>query len=167
MLTGLLCTLPSGVAKKHWFTELLDLAGASPESVAGNARELKELDDWFTETVQFLNDPELRFQLFLPADNTSFIERQNALADFCAGYNYGFGIGMAGKSNQKLPGDTRELLEDLQAIEGADPAQGDQADEDAFVEISEYVRMGILLVHEELQPVIRPGSASSNVNKVH
>ncbi|MEE9334220.1 MAG: UPF0149 family protein [Granulosicoccaceae bacterium] len=167
ILVGLLCTMPSGVAKKHWFTELLDIAGASPESVAGNARELKELDDWFSESVQFMNDPELSFQLFLPADSVSFMERQNALADFCAGYNYGFGIGMAGKRNQKLPEDTREFLQDIQAIEGADPAKGDQADENAFVEISEYVRMGVLLVHEEHQPVARSINASPTANKVH
>ena len=167
MLVGLLCTMPSGVAKKHWFTELLDLAGASPESVASNARELKELDDWFTESVQFMNDPDLSFHLFLPDDNASFAERQNALADFCAGYSYGFGIGMAGKSNQKLPDDTREFLEDIQAIEGADTAKGDQADENAYMEISEYVRMGVLLVHEEHQPVARSSNASSTPNKVH
>ncbi len=167
MLVGLLCTMPSGVAKKHWFTELLDLAGASPESVAGNARELKELDDWFTESVQFMNDPDLSFQLFLPDDNASFVERQNALADFCAGYNYGFGIGMTGKSNQKLPADTREFLEDIQAIEAADIAKGDQADENAFVEIAEYVRMGVLLAHEEHQPAARSNNVSSTTNKVH
>jgi len=160
ILIGLLSTIPSGVAKKHWFTELLDLAGVSPESVADKAAELKALDDWFTQTVQSLNDPDMGFQLFLPDDSTRFNERQNALADFCAGFNYGFGIGLAGagKRNQKLPSDTRELLEDFQEIESADPAKGDQADESAFVEIAEYVRMGVLLVHEELQPIVPAGS---------
>ncbi len=167
MLSGLLCTMPSGVAKKHWFAEMLDLAGLAPESIAGHARELKELDGWFAESVQSLNDPDMNFQLCLPSDSASFKERQFALADFCAGFNYGFGIGMSGKGNKKLPGDTQEMLEDFQAIEGADPAQGDQSDENAFMELSEYVRVGVLLAHEELQPIVRGNTASTSDNKVH
>ncbi len=167
MLSGLLCTMPSGLAKKHWFTEMLDLAGLSPESVASHARELKDLDSWFTESVQTLNDPDMSFQLCLPDDSANFKERQFALADFCAGFNYGFGIGMAGKNNKKLPGDTQELLEDFQAIEGADPATGDQSDENAFMELSEYVRVGVLLTHEELQPVVQTNTSGSTDSKVH
>lgn len=167
MMSGLLCTMPSGVAKKHWFAEMLDLAGLTPESVAGHAGELKALDSWFAESVQALNDPDMNFQLCLPGDSANFKERQFALADFCAGFNYGFGIGMSGKGNKKLPGETQEMLEDFQAIEGADPARGDQSDENAFMELSEYVRVGVLLTHEELQPVARDNTANAADNKVH
>ncbi len=167
ILSGLLCTVPSGVAKKHWFSELLDISGASADSLAQHTRELKALDNWFAESVQSLNDPDMNFQLCLPEDAASFKERQYALADFCAGFNYGFGIGMAGRDNKKLPEDTQELIEDFQSIESADIAQGSQDDEAAFMEVSEYVRVGVLLAHEELQPVAAGDAGSASKNKVH
>ena len=49
------------------------------------------------------------------------------------------------------------------AIDGADDDGADAADEEAFVELAEYVRVGVLLVNEELKPVtpVSPSRPSS------
>ncbi|MFK7994062.1 MAG: UPF0149 family protein [Granulosicoccus sp.] len=159
---GLLCAQPSTAAKTRWFTEVLDSASLSPAEVAGNAAPLKSLDDWFTQTLSAMNDTDLEFEPTLPEDDVPVLHRLRALGDFCAGFTYGIGLTMAQRGNRPLPEDTREIIEDFQAIDAADPA--DQPNDDGeilstenqeamYVELLEYVRVGVLLVLEELRPI--------------
>ncbi|MFK8080334.1 MAG: UPF0149 family protein [Granulosicoccus sp.] len=159
---GLLCAQPSGAAKTRWFTEVLDSASLSPAQVAGNAAPLKLLDAWFGQTLSSMNDADLEFTPTLPDEDVPVLERLRALGDFCAGFTYGIGLTMAQRGNRPLPKDTLEIIEDFQAIDAADPA--DQADDDGaipsadqqetmYVELLEYVRVGVLLVLEELRPI--------------
>ena len=159
---GLLCALPSAGAKTRWFTEVLDAAGLASTDVAGKAAQLKELDDWFGETVESMNNVDLDFTPTVPSDDLPVSERMRALGDFCAGFTYGIGLTMAQRGNKSLPDDTREIIEDFQAIDAADSI--DQTDEQAealsadkhegvYVELLEYVRVGVLLVLEELRPI--------------
>ena len=84
-----------------------------------------------------------------------------ALGEFCAGFTYGLGLATANRGNKALPTDTRELVEDFQAIDGAEmdmsasgtSGESDNADEDAYIELLEYVKVGVLLIHEEMKPV--------------
>lgn len=159
---GLLSANPSGAAKTRWFTEILDSASLSPAEVAGNAAPLKSLDDWFGQTLSAMNDADLDFSPNLPEDDVPVVERLRALGDFCAGFTYGVGLSMTQRGNRPLPEDTREIIEDFQAIDAIDGA--DQADEEGeipsaeqqeamYIELLEYVRVGVLLVLEELRPV--------------
>ena len=54
-----------------------------------------------------------------------------------------------------MPDNVSEVMKDLYEISHArfDYELTDDADEAAYMEIVEYVRMGVLLLHEELQPV--------------
>lgn len=159
---GLLCAQPSTAAKTRWFTELLDSGSLSPADVAGNAAPLKTLDEWFGKTLSSMNDADLDFTPLQPEDDVPVAERLRALGDFCAGFTYGVGLTMAQRGNRPLPEDTREIIEDFQAIDAADPV--DQADDDGktpsvdsqegmYIELLEYVRVGVLLVLEELRPI--------------
>jgi len=156
---GLLCAQPSSAAKTRWFTEVLDSASLSPAQVAGNAAPLKLLDAWFGQTLSSMNDADLEFTPTLPEDDVPVLERLRALGDFCAGFTYGIGLTMAQRGNRPLPDDTREIVEDFQAIDAADPADDDgetpsiESQETMYVELLEYVRVGVLLVLEELRPV--------------
>jgi len=120
------------------------------------------LDEWFGETLSSMNNADLDFNPTLPEDDVPVSERLRALGDFCAGFTYGVGLSVAQQGNRPLPEDTREIIEDFQAIDATDPA--DQSDENAetpgieqqegiYVELLEYVRVGVLLVLEELRPV--------------
>ena len=159
---GLLCALPSAGAKTRWFTEVLDAAGLASSEVASKAAQLKELDDWFGETVESMNNIDLDFTPIVPSDDTPVSQRMRALGDFCAGFTYGIGLTVAQRGNKSLPDDTREIIEDFQAIDAADSIeqtdeQGEtlSADkhEEVYVELLEYVRVGVLLVLEELRPI--------------
>lgn len=104
------------------------------------------------QLVQQLNDAELQFQLLLPEEAT-LAERTDALAAWCEGFLYGFGIAVADRKERA--GETeRELLQDLMAISRAS-FEGEESDEDEmdFVQIVEHIRMGTLLLYEENHPV--------------
>jgi len=160
---ALQCALPSSAAKTRWFTEVLDSAGLAADLVASKAAQIKALDEWFGQTLAALNDSDLEFTPLLPDDDIPVVERMRALSDFCAGFTYGVGLGVAHRGNRALPGDTREIVEDFQSIESADAV--DQPDENGEVlssekqealyqELLEFSRVGVLLVLEELRPVI-------------
>ena len=161
---GLLCSRSASAAKSRWFSELLDAAALVPEALASRADDLHVLDAWFAVELAALNDSELDFELALPDDERALGARAAALGEFCAGFVYGIGIGVAARGDPALPPDTRELLEDFMAIDGAEAEEGAASgDEEAFVELVEYVRVGVLLVNEELKPVTAPARVDTGV----
>lgn len=149
---GLLCSMSSSAAKTRWFTELLDAASLSTEAVAGHAAELKLLDDWFAQTVSALNDSDLDFSPALPEENLPAATRIRALGEFCGGFTYGIGIALSQRGQKPLPEDSREIIADFQEIESVEVDEA-EADEATLTELLEYVRVGVLLVLEELRPV--------------
>jgi hypothetical protein len=58
----------------------------------------------------------------------------------------------------ELPGDVAEIIQDISEISRADVDGGAQGEdeENALSELVEYVRMSVLLVNEELQPMKAP-----------
>lgn len=172
--------MPSAGAKTRWFTEILDAASLSPESVSQKAAELKMLDAWFGETLSSLNGADLDFSPTLPEDDTPPSYRIKSLGEFCGGFTYGIGIALGQRGQKPLPADTREIIEDFQSIDAVDldgePESGAESDhaspsvattmaksglaasqedrEADYIELLEYVRVGVLLVLEELRPVM-------------
>jgi len=161
LLCGLLAAQPSSAAKRVWLTELLEAAALTPGSLSTRADEIKAVDAWFSQVLESLNDAELNFNPLLPDDNVSVQERSRALGDFCAGFCYGVGLGTAGRGNGKLPEDTAELINDFNEIDSTATSDIDGADEVVLNELSEYVRVGVLLIIEELQPV------TATENRIH
>lgn len=155
LLCGLLAAQPSAPAKRVWLTELLEAADLAPGSLGDRAADIKRLDTWFTEVLESLHDANLNYNPLLPDDDNALAGRIRALADFCAGFCYGVGLGTASRGNKPLPADTTELLNDFIEIDSSASDSVDSVDESSFLELSEYVRVGVLLIHEELQPVVK------------
>lgn len=168
ILCGLLTASQTSVAKTRWFSELLDAAQMQAGDVSAKAGDLKILDTWFTEELDALNNADLEFLPAVPDDSAPIGARVQALGEFCAGFTYGLGLATANRGNKALPTDTRELIEDFQAIDGAEvhigtgksrqggtsgTGESDNTDEDAYIELLEYVKVGVLLIHEEMKPV--------------
>lgn len=111
----------------------------------------------YEDTQEQLNDAVADFQLLLPEDEASLMQRTEALADWCRGFTFGLAVGGL-KKDRELPEDTAELLRDMVEIArvGHDDEETSEADEDAYMQLYEYVRMGVLLINEELQPSHAP-----------
>jgi hypothetical protein len=123
--------------------EIDDALGDAP------AREL--FDRLFSGCAADLEDPELAFDLLLPDDTEPMGERAIALVDWCRGFLGG--LGLAGADlEQGLTSEASEILGDLARIAATrfDEESGGEDDEVAYAEVVEYVRVGVLVLHQEL-----------------
>ena len=84
--------------------------------------------------------------LLVPDEDASLARRSGALFDWCRGFLGGFGL--AAGADPPLSGEGREALADLARLAAATAQEdGDDEDEDALVEIEEFVRVAVLLLH--------------------
>lgn len=117
-------------------------------------KAIKLAGELFDDIKKQLQDSNMGFDLLLPEEDESLYARVTALQQWCSGFV--LGMAMSGvKDNKNLPEDSRELLADITEIgtEGEFDLDDVEQSEEAYAEISEYVRMGILLINEELQPL--------------
>jgi len=148
-LCGLLCA-DSQANRNSWYTKLFEVIQADEDENIAQT-------ELFDNTVQALNSLDFDLQLDLPGDNAPLSSRIKAMSDWCQGLTYGLGI--AGLTQQtKLSADSQEYVADvikIAQISSSDVEEND--DEEAnFIELVEYLRMGLFLLHGELQPFTAP-----------
>lgn len=104
-----------------------------------------------------INGADLDFTLLLPDDEFPLQERAESLGAWAQGLLTGLGLGGLDK-DQELSEDSRDFLKDISEIAHVefDFQGGTEEDEMAFAEIVEYLRMGALMLYEELQPLAAP-----------
>lgn len=121
-------------------SEFVELAGADALTDEACVRE------FIDAVLQELADEELSFSPIVPDDEEALSDRVGALADFCAGFLGGFGGGVK-SARADLPVDVQEIIRDFASISGIDDAAADEEqDEASYMEIFEYVRVGVMLV---------------------
>ena len=153
LLTGLICA--AGFAEqKLWVAEVFDAYNPKDASQAQALRVLQSLSE---ATLTGLNSADLDFQPLLPDDEESLRERTEALADWCSGFLSGLGMGGLARQDE-LPEEVAELVQDLTQISRVDfdIENPDEQEQSAFFEVLEYVRVGVLFIHDELQPRTAP-----------
>jgi uncharacterized protein YgfB (UPF0149 family) len=144
-LVGSLCASRCSLA--DWLAEILPEGRAEHASVA-------------------LLDGTLAFSPLLPADDAPIGVRTLALGEWCQGFLYGLGTGVAVPEASQLPGEAAEVLRDMTEIThvDVDPADGAESNEAAYAELVEFVRVGVQLLFVELAPARgeepAPGAAS-------
>ena len=143
---GLAC-VPTPPAEDDWLRALL--GEEMPESVSqGECRDA--LLACRAEVAAQLASTTMTFAPLLPADEEPLGMRSSALAAWCSGFLYALGLG--GISDPaELTGESREVLGDLVEFThmDADPGDGEE-EESAYAELVEYVRVGVLLVHDDM-----------------
>lgn len=154
---GILCGVLSvdmGFPERAWLAEL-GIDARSDDALQGEAARL-----WRSvveRTRAQICDPDLGFFLLLPGDDAvDAAGRTQALADWCDGLLYG--LALAGLSGtERLQASSRGFLTDVTQIARASVGeQPDEGDEVAYTELVEYLRIGVLLLSEELQPLQGP-----------
>jgi hypothetical protein len=106
-------------------------------------------EEMLTQTRSALEDGEFEFAALLPGDDTALAERAASFASWCRGFLSGFGLsGVTDLSS--LGEDARGFLRDLERFGALDLSQqSDDEDERALLELTEFARMGVLIVHAE------------------
>lgn len=149
IITGVLCA-PHG-ARVAWPALIMG------RDLTPDGERLKALAQLLAalhrSTYAHLHGVDCDFAPLLPDDNHSLAEQLEGLTDWCRGYLFGLHAGGV-ENAQSLPGDAGEIVRDITRLSEAELGSP-LADEDearALVEIVEYLRVGVQLIFEELQP---------------
>lgn len=130
----------------------------TPEQLAGHLAAL-QVGDWSSEKIMDQIGPalqslreelaasDLRFQPLLPSEDRGLQERTDCLAHWCSGFLTGFGAGQPSIAGAEA----REALQMLEQIaRAATDGEADQeAEESAYMELVEFVRVAVLLLRED------------------
>ena len=117
----------------------------------GTARDDDVLEALRADTTSALAGGQMEFEPLLPDDERELTARVEALGAWCNGFLYGFGsAGTVGAA--RLPDDVAEVLGDLAQFSqaGAVGTESPDAEEDAYIELVEFVRAAVQLVYDEL-----------------
>ncbi len=161
-LCGMLCAQGSTDASQ-WMLHVLGEHAETSKPLQAAGKLLLQVHQL---AVEQMNDNDIEFELMLPDDDETLESRVEALGTWCQGFVYGLSLGGITEDSE-LPEDSKELIKDILEISRAgyiadDEAEAelnasmddaDEEDEVAFMEVSEYVRIGIMFIYEELQPL--------------
>jgi uncharacterized protein YgfB (UPF0149 family) len=148
-LVGALCAARCSL--DDWLAEILP-DGRAEQPAADQLRAV------FESTSGALTEGALGFQPLLPADDAPLGERTLALGEWCQGFLYGLGASAAVPEIATLQGEAGEVLRDMTEITHVDVDPDDDAEssEAAYAELVEYVRVGVQLLFDHLQPLREP-----------
>lgn len=161
-LTGYLCA--GGKTTAETWPSALELD-------AGHADEL--IDDAFPTLYRHcreqLDDSELGFEPLLPGDEVKLADRAEALVEWCRGFLGGVGLASDRQTSTQLSEDAREIVQDFSTIAASSFDYGeDDEDETALTEVLEFVRVGVLLLYNELAPApIRVSNTAASSRRLH
>lgn len=153
VLTGLVCAGYT-FEEQGYMAMLIDLFSNGEGFPAAVQATIKQM---YSELWTDILDEGYAFQLMLPDDDDSIVERGHALGSWVQGFNLGFGLQQ--KNNPVTSSEVKEVLADFAEIANlSDEMEEDEDTEQAYFEISEYVRISALLCFTEL------GSSPVTVN---
>lgn len=142
VLCGMLCGRP-GTTVSQWLEPIWDTDGRAI-NVPEAARQV--LQALWEETRQRLREQDYNFSPLLPEDEEPLTPRVEALADFASGFLYGLGL-----TGRQPGGEALEFLDDLSEITRLEPdSEAGDVQETAYMELVEYLRVGVQLVREDL-----------------
>lgn len=109
---------------------------------------LSALYDYAKEKLQ---SEDYTFNLLMPADSVPLNLRLECLASWCS--HYLSSLAMTGMSSMDfLSKDSQGFIEDLEKISRVDnQAEGTVGEEADYMELTEYVRAGVIMLYHEIQ----------------
>ena len=153
LLCGLLCADPT-LDRDRWLT-------LAREELAGDVELTEPVCDLLAKLLEFgaaqLDAADGSVTPLLPDDDAPLRRRADALGAWCQGLLYGLGLGQADRDGA-LSADSREFLRDVTEIAqvGFETDAASEADETAYAEVVEYLRVGLLMILEDLRHSTAP-----------
>lgn len=157
VLTGLVCA-GFEFEDQGYVAMLNDLFNDGDGFPAAVKVALKQM---YSELWTSILDDTYSFNLLLPDDDDTMAERGHALSMWVQGFNLGFGLEQ--KDSPVVSEEVKEVLTDFSEIANlSDEMDEDEDTEQAYFEISEYVRISAILCFSELAT---PPNQESNATK--
>lgn len=144
ILCGFACVKPK-IDLQDWLGEVLPNMSDKPLDQSTHA----QLAQIHNNTLLQLNDATLDFQPLIADEDYPLREQADTLIQWCQGFLVGLGLGKISVSDE----DVSAMIKDFSEISGLDTEilENEQNAQD-LSEIIEFVRMGVLLIQETLQP---------------
>jgi len=122
----------------------------------------------FQATKAKITHMEFDYALFLPSDDESLKIRAVAFGQWCQGFLSGFGLA-GGQLNEQEHSDALEALQrisDAAKIKYAGLEMSEE-DERAYMEVTEYVRMAVLVIYSDLHKSNEQAKGNETNTKYH
>jgi len=153
LLCGLLC-LDAELDRNRWLT-------CARAALADNGEWSAQVSDLAAKLLEFgtaqMNACDWPVTPLLPDDDAPLRQRVDALGRWCHGLLYGLGL-----SETELRGvlseESWEFLDDVTNIAqiGFDADETGETDETAYAEVVEYLRVGLLMIQQDIQQTAAP-----------
>jgi uncharacterized protein YgfB (UPF0149 family) len=157
---GLLCSRLAVLGAEggpDWFGLVLPEASAAGVS---HGDDLALLDELYNETYRQLSERQSEFGLLMPGEGETDAVVTIALAEWCEGFLHGLVSDVKGDVLKKTLAaePLSDIIKDMLQITRATADDDDDSDgnEEALVELIEYLRVATQLVYEELAELRRP-----------
>ncbi len=149
ILCGMLCI--DEVEYDTWLRQIVD---ELPEDYRLGREILDALREIYKTTARQLSDGDFGFFPLLPDDAAPLSQRTESLSYWCQGLLFGLGLG--GMDERRMSVEIREFMNDITTIAqvGFDTDQATEEDEQAYTEVVEYVRVGVMLIYRTLRPPV-------------
>jgi yecA family protein len=153
VVCGIICA--AGTSEPAFWLDHLLGEGNTGSAMAQSAQLL--LRELYSDSLLHLDDGDLGLVLLLPEDDMPLSLRSKALGEWCQGFLYGLALGGIREDGVRQD-NVGEIMHDLYEISNTrfEHDVTDEDEETAYAEIMEYVRMSVLLCHEELRPLQAP-----------
>ena len=146
MLTGLVCAGETDDQFNSWGALLVENDPKNP----ANERTQNALCAFMAMTHKDLGGKDFRFRLLLPPDTDPVTERTRAMAQWCHGFGAGFhwnGLVKPGR----LETYAQDAINDIAELAQVDTASAASGDDDALIEIEEYLKVAVQLIFEAVE----------------
>jgi len=139
-------TINQALPATEWITAAVDDFCIDQPVDPNLATVLSALYDFAKEKLQ---SEDFSFQLLLPADSEPLPERLQSLANWSSAYLSS--MALAGLSSTKgLSEDAQGFIADMEKIARVDDqVEGTVGEESDFMELTEYVRAGVMMLYQE------------------
>lgn len=148
LLSGLICVgVVSDTSGDSWVKSMLP--GETEKILTED--DMQILSDLFEVTRQKIDELEFDFELLLPNDDESLKDRAQELGAWCKGFIIGLNLGGFNDITPRSD-DCDEALQRMTEIASIDytALEISEDDEVAYTEVTEYVRLAVLMLHAEL-----------------
>lgn len=143
-----------GRTQAERFGDALALDGIQ-EALSGIGAEAEDLRRLQRTTLAALADADDGFTPLLPEDEAALAQRADALVQWCRGFLGGIGLANP-RARGELSEEAEEAIADLGRIAASElSVEEGEADEDAYAEVLEFVRVAAMLLRDECAAAAR------------
>jgi len=162
LLCGIMCASNEPLAGETWAVQAMGLSSENSHFSSAQLNVLKQLLDY---THKRLSTMEFDFRLLLPDESIALADRSSELGNWCHGFLTGLQVSSdQDVINERLSVEGYETITNFAEIAEIDydSLEYNEEDEMSLMEVTEYIRLGVLMIYSELHKGQQGAAIPSN-----